>query len=213
MPNTTSLTLTVSDLVFDQGEQIRTSSLKVAEEFNKQHKDVIRKLKSLECSDEFTERNFTLSEYKDSSGRKLSMFEMTKDGFMFLVMGFTGKKAAAIKEAYINAFNQMANQLHQVSLPIKSIIKQSNWPTSFRTNWNAATFPFFGHTVHYISFVISPTGNTFRASFSFQAKDHQLIHVGQRLGDAGYFESSNIEELWEQVIKFCAQCNSKSAFL
>ena len=36
---------------------------------------------------------------------------MTKDGFMFLVMGFTGKRAAAVKEAYINAFNQMAEQL------------------------------------------------------------------------------------------------------
>lgn len=36
---------------------------------------------------------------------------MTKDGFMFLVMGFTGQKAAQIKEAYINAFNAMAEQL------------------------------------------------------------------------------------------------------
>ena len=36
---------------------------------------------------------------------------MTKDGFMFLVMGFTGKKAAQIKEAYINAFNQMSTKL------------------------------------------------------------------------------------------------------
>lgn len=38
---------------------------------------------------------------------------MTKDGFIFLVMGFTGQKAAAIKEAYINAFNMMALQLMQ----------------------------------------------------------------------------------------------------
>ena len=30
-----------------------------------------------------------------------------KDGFMFLVMGFTGKKAAQVKEAFINAFNAM----------------------------------------------------------------------------------------------------------
>ena len=39
------------------------------------------------------------------------MYNVTKDGFMFLVMGFTGKQAAAIKEAYINAFNQMADTL------------------------------------------------------------------------------------------------------
>lgn len=36
---------------------------------------------------------------------------MTKDGFVFLVMGFAGKEAARIKEAYINAFNAMAEQL------------------------------------------------------------------------------------------------------
>ena len=41
----------------------------------------------------------------------LEAYEMTKDGFIFLVMGFTGHKAASIKEAYINAFNRMANQL------------------------------------------------------------------------------------------------------
>ncbi|USD66695.1 Rha family transcriptional regulator [Vibrio sp. SCSIO 43136] len=105
---TTSLTLTVSDLVFNQGEEIRTDSLKVAEAFNKQHKDVIRKLNGLDCSQEFIERNFTLNDYTDRIGRKLPKFEMTKDGFIFLVMGFTGKKAAKIKETYINAFNQMA---------------------------------------------------------------------------------------------------------
>lgn len=88
-----------------------TTSLKVAEAFGKLHKNVIRRLESLECSEEFTRLNFEPSEYIDSTGRKLTMWEMTKDGFMFLVMGFTGTKAAAIKEAYINAFNWMAEQL------------------------------------------------------------------------------------------------------
>ncbi|MFS1878864.1 Rha family transcriptional regulator [Vibrio splendidus] len=46
---TTSLILTVSDLVFNQGEQIRTTSLKVSEAFNKQHKEVLKKFESLEC--------------------------------------------------------------------------------------------------------------------------------------------------------------------
>jgi phage regulator Rha-like protein len=42
---------------------------------------------------------------------------MTKDGFMFLAMGFTGRpQAAAIKEAYIEAFNSMAEALHRRDL-------------------------------------------------------------------------------------------------
>jgi len=98
--------------IFQDHDQIKTTSLKVAEAFKKLHKDVLRKLESLDCSTEFTQRNFALSEYKDSTGRKLPLYEMTKDGFMFLVMGFTGKKAAQIKEAYINEFNRMADLLN-----------------------------------------------------------------------------------------------------
>lgn len=94
--------------VFIENQQIKTTSLKVAEAFDKNHRDVLRKLENLECSTDFIERNFALNEYKDKIGRTLPMYEMTKDGFIFLVMGFTGSKAAQIKEAYINAFNQMA---------------------------------------------------------------------------------------------------------
>ncbi|MCU4394687.1 Rha family transcriptional regulator [Acinetobacter parvus] len=104
----------IDDAVFIQDQQVKTTSLKVADIFNKQHKDVLRKLESLDCSTDFTERNFTLSEYLDSTGRKLPMYEMTKDGFMFLVMGFTGAAAAKIKEAYINTFNQMAAMLYNL---------------------------------------------------------------------------------------------------
>ena len=88
-----------------------TTSLRVAEAFGKLHKNVIRKLQSIECSPEFNRLNFEPVEYTDAKGEKQPMWEMTKDGFMFLVMGFTGTKAAAIKEAYINAFNWMAEQL------------------------------------------------------------------------------------------------------
>jgi Rha family phage regulatory protein len=91
--------------------QVRTSSLKVAEAFGKLHKNVIRKLETIECSPEFNQLNFEPVEYLDKKGEKRTLWEMTKDGFMFLVMGFTGKKAAQIKEAYIKAFNEMAEQL------------------------------------------------------------------------------------------------------
>lgn len=101
----------LNHLVTTQDGALITTSINVAEAFGKLHKNVVRKLEMIECSQEFTERNFTPSEYKDSTGRNLPMYKMTKDGFMFLVMGFTGKKAAMIKEAYINAFNWMAKQL------------------------------------------------------------------------------------------------------
>lgn len=104
----------IDDAVFIQDQQVKTTSLKVADIFNKQHKDVLRKLESLECSSDFNERNFTLVEYKDAKGENRPMYEMSKDGFMFLVMGFTGAAAAKIKEAYINTFNQMAAMLYNL---------------------------------------------------------------------------------------------------
>lgn len=88
-----------------------TSSLAVAEYFCKQHKNVIQKIQTLECSVEFTELNFQPSDYTDCTGRKLPCYQITRDGFAFLAMGFTGKRAARFKEAYINAFNQMEQAL------------------------------------------------------------------------------------------------------
>lgn len=87
--------------------QPTTTSLDVAAHFGKRHDTVLRAVRQLECSPEFTARNFALSEYTDSTGRKLTQYRLTRDGFTFLCMGFTGKEAAKWKEAYINAFNEL----------------------------------------------------------------------------------------------------------
>ena len=72
----------------------KTTSLNVAQVFGKRHHHVIDACKSLECSDEFRETNFRLADYLDAQGKPRPMYEMTRDGFTFLVMGFTGKEAA-----------------------------------------------------------------------------------------------------------------------
>jgi Rha family phage regulatory protein len=82
------------------------SSRKIAEIFDKRHADVIRSIDNVECSLEFRERNFALSNYK-SGKREYKEYLLTKDGFAFVVMGFTGKKAAEFKESYISRFNEM----------------------------------------------------------------------------------------------------------
>jgi Rha family phage regulatory protein len=68
--------------------------LKIAEVYGKRHDNVLNKIKTLECSKEFTGLNFKVSEYEDPTGRKLPMYELTRTGWMMLTMGFTGKKAA-----------------------------------------------------------------------------------------------------------------------
>ena len=89
-----------------------TTSKDIAETFGKRHDDVLRKIASLDCSANFTARNFAASEYEDSTGRKLKCYQITRDGFTFLAMGFTGKRAAQFKEAYIEAFNELERKVH-----------------------------------------------------------------------------------------------------
>ncbi|WP_373999751.1 Rha family phage regulatory protein [Edwardsiella piscicida] len=98
--------------------QVVTSSVAIADYFLKRHDDVLKKIRALECSSEFCARNFaetSISVIQPNGGtRKLPCYQITRDGFAFLTMGFTGKRAARFKEAYITAFNQMERALNGV---------------------------------------------------------------------------------------------------
>ncbi|EJS0504717.1 Rha family transcriptional regulator [Escherichia coli] len=113
---TTLPTLSQPEIAIVDGQAV-TSSLAVANFFSKRHDDVLKKIRTLECSASFTARNFSVSDYTDCTGRKLPCYQITRDGFAFLAMGFTGKRAAQFKEAYINAFNQMEKQLSKLAVP------------------------------------------------------------------------------------------------
>ena len=102
----------MTDLVFrGQNDQVKTNSVLVAKVFNKEHGKVMRDIANLKCSNDFRAANFGLSSYVNEQNKEFPMYEMTKDGFTFLVMGYTGQKAAEFKEAYINAFNKMEAEL------------------------------------------------------------------------------------------------------
>lgn len=102
----------MDNLVFrGQNDQVKTNSVLVAKVFNKEHSKVMRDIANLKCSNDFRAANFGLSSYVNEQNKEFPMYEMTKDGFTFLVMGYTGQKAAEFKEAYINAFNTMEAEL------------------------------------------------------------------------------------------------------
>lgn len=92
---------------------VAVTSLQVAERFGKNHKDVLRDIRvtAEKCLTIFTERNFALSEYTDSTGRKLPMHILSKDGFMMVAMGYTTPDAMRMKEKFIHRFNEMEAQL------------------------------------------------------------------------------------------------------
>lgn len=90
-----------------------TTSLEVAKFFSKRHDHVVRSIQDLisNTPESFSAPNFGAAEYSDEQGKPRPMFILYRDGFMLLVMGYTGKKALAMKLAYIEAFNRMEEEL------------------------------------------------------------------------------------------------------
>ncbi|EAL0278575.1 hypothetical protein BVN19_05160 [Campylobacter coli] len=89
------------------------NSLDLAKVFNKNHKDVLETTKNQPQND-FTESNFILSTYKDKKGELRPCYNLTRDGFSLLVMGFTGEKAYKWKVEFIKAFNEMEKRLRNI---------------------------------------------------------------------------------------------------
>lgn len=94
-----------------------TTSLEVANFFGKRHDNICRDIRGLI---ESTPENFRVLNFEETfrtipgpnnSERQETYFILYRDGFMLLVMGYTGKKALAMKLAYIEAFNRMEEEL------------------------------------------------------------------------------------------------------
>jgi len=95
-------------------DQLITTSLNLSAVFDKEHAKVMRNIKQfIEDQGEFAHANFGACSYTDLNNRERPMYEITRDGFTLLAMGFTGQKAMQFKIAYIEAFNAMESELHR----------------------------------------------------------------------------------------------------
>jgi len=112
----TSVAIATPALQIVEGH-VTTTSSQIAENFGKQHKDVLRTIRNLRSTvdADFYQRNFALIQNITDLGagrtRQDPAYRITRDGFVFLAMGFTGKEAAAWKVAYLTAFNRMEAEL------------------------------------------------------------------------------------------------------
>lgn len=96
---------------------VTITSNQIAKHFGKKHKDVLRAIRYLRSAVEadFYERNFApiqnITDLGIGRTRQDPAYRITRDGFVFLAMGFSGKEAAAWKVAYLTAFNRMEAEL------------------------------------------------------------------------------------------------------
>lgn len=111
----------INELTQVKNNETVTTSLLVGEKFNKNHKDILRKIESLlsQIEDGAKLRSpllFEKSEYITAQNKKATMYYMNRDGFTLLAMGFTGSEALKWKLKYIEAFNEMEKRLSSPTL-------------------------------------------------------------------------------------------------
>jgi phage regulatory protein, rha family len=97
------------------GEEVFATSLQIAQVFGKSHKNVLRTIDNLP-QDNFFNTNFKINKRTDLFGavtRSEKYYNLTRDGFSLLVMGFTGQKAYQWKIEFIKAFNTMEAMIKQ----------------------------------------------------------------------------------------------------
>lgn len=105
----------MNDLVVMKEDHPVTSSLKVAEVFNKNHRDVLSAIDDLRSR---VAENYAALFYEDTyvhpqNKQTYRRVIMTRDGFTLLAMGFTGSKALEFKLKYIDAFNKMEAEVNR----------------------------------------------------------------------------------------------------
>lgn len=110
------------------------TSREVSRYFNKRHDAVLRDIAAItsNCPKSFSAHNFVGASYLDEQAKNRPMYIIYRDGFMLLVMGYTGKKALAIKLAYIEAFNAMEEELarkNRPALPKSRSTRRESLPT------------------------------------------------------------------------------------
>jgi anti-repressor protein len=111
-------------------DRVVVSSRDIAKAFEKEHRRVLRDIRELKCSDEYRLHNFVLASQSvampEGGAGEDKYCLMTRDGFVILVMSYTGEKAMRFKEAYIREFNRMEEELRsRASLPVPRTLKDA----------------------------------------------------------------------------------------
>ena len=105
-------------------EQLSTTSKIIADVFGKVHRVVLKSIAELDCSEEFRQHHFMLSYYTSPQNKKIKCYNITEEGFYFLAMGFTGKKAAKWKEEFIAEFKRLRTGMLNIDERMTEISKR-----------------------------------------------------------------------------------------
>lgn len=147
--------------------QLTTTSRDIAEAFGREHKHITDRIKQLDCTPEFRSAHFCAHPYiNPQNGQTYTEYRITRDGFSFLCMGFTGAKAAQWKERYIATFNEMAAKLVE---PVPSL-QFRRWLVSYDDNGKEQV-----KSVPMDAMIISPSNSDKLAEFLLNQLPQHLL--------------------------------------
>lgn len=180
----------MSDLIVIKNRQAVTSSLQVAESFEKRHDNVIRDIENLKKDVLKFEEMFYESTTADSYGRERKIYYLNRDGFTLLAMGFNGKKALEFKVKYIEAFNQMEKQLTQpksqleiMQMSINQLVEQEK-----RLNEQEAKIEAIEEKQNNITEILSLN------NIDWRNKVNRILNaIAMKLGGGQYFQELRAE--------------------
>jgi len=175
-----------TDLVEIHDDKILTNSLIIAAKFGKKHQHILRDIRELECSSDFNASNFGAVDYLDGKGERRPMYEISRDGAMFLIMGFTGKEAARWKEKFIAAFNAAARQISHSDPSVDALAAEL---VSLRPGWREI------HDLTRAGKTIDQIADVMPMSRSSIGRARQRMHDLGILGAAPFYRIKEIEML------------------
>jgi len=124
-------------IITDTNGQLTVSSLQVARDFGKEHKHVLEAIENIKAENSAVTPMFIESTYKAGTGKNYKCYELTRDGFSLLVMGFTGKKALEWKLKYIEAFNKMEQAIRGQQKMLNAMLIQARADRAMAMRLNA----------------------------------------------------------------------------
>lgn len=115
-------------ITLNQNEKPMTTSLLIAEKFSKKHDDVLKSIRKArkDCAKDNISLGLCYERNYKNRGKIYPFFEVDRDFYTLVVMGFRGKDALKFKADYIKQFNRMERQLQQIAIERQS------------TEWNIA---------------------------------------------------------------------------
>jgi len=83
-----------------------TTSKIIAKAFKRPHRNILRDIRLLACSDEFKRQNFIESNYISNRNKSYPYYEISREGAMLLCMGFNGGESLRLKEEFLLAMHK-----------------------------------------------------------------------------------------------------------